>query len=128
VFTNSWAEPIVLLLTLGISIIINMGTNIILPATSIISFAASAILQLGLAMDYAIFFLHALREERKHQPNFESAVVSAVPRTFKTVLASALTTVGGFLGIVFYEIFDWRGFRSSACKGYCYVLAYCCIF
>ncbi|MEG2274609.1 MAG: MMPL family transporter, partial [Clostridia bacterium] len=56
--TSSLMEPIILLLTMVISILINLGTNVLFPSTSIITFACTAILQIGLSMDYALFLLH----------------------------------------------------------------------
>lgn len=100
-FTQSWVDPLILLLTLGVSIILNLGTNIILKSTSIITFSASAILQLALAMDYAVFFLHAYRDEKKHTLDSKEAVTNAIPRTFTSVFASALTTIGGFMALFF---------------------------
>lgn len=97
--TKSFVEPLILLMTLGISIIINLGTNIIMPDVSIITFAASSILQLGLAMDYAIFLMHAYHEEKARCLDVRTAMERAIPKTFSTVLSSALTTVGGFLAL-----------------------------
>ncbi|MEG1791562.1 MAG: MMPL family transporter [Clostridia bacterium] len=100
-FTKSWIDPIILLATLGISIILNLGSNIILPSTSIITFSASAILQLALAMDYAVFFLHAYRTEKRTTLDPFEALEKTIPRTFNAVFSSALTTVGGFIALFF---------------------------
>jgi len=98
--TTSFIEPVIFMLTIGISIIINMGTNIIFSETSIITFACSSVLQLGLSMDYSIFLMHAFAEEKKKNPFDEKeAMRKAIPKTFTTVTASALTTVGGFLAL-----------------------------
>ena len=63
--TTSLMEPIIFMLTLGVSIMVNMGTNIILPSVSVITFAASSILQLALSMDYAIFLMHQYELEKQ---------------------------------------------------------------
>ena len=60
--TTSFIEPIIFMLTIGISIIVNMGTNIVFGEVSIVTFACSAVLQLGLSMDYSIFLMHAFAE------------------------------------------------------------------
>lgn len=100
VTTNSLIEPIVLLLTMVISIIINMGTNALFPSTSIITFACGAILQLGLSMDYAIFLLHQYRAELKTNIDPKQALAAAIPKSAKAVASSALTTVCGFLALI----------------------------
>lgn len=97
--TTSFMEPIVFMLTIGISIIINMGTNIVFGSVSIVTFACSAVLQLGLSMDYSIFLMHAFAEEKQKTLDENLAMKRAIPRTFSTVTASALTTVGGFLAL-----------------------------
>ena len=101
--TDSLVDPFIFMLTLGISILINMGTNIILPSVSIITFACSAVLQLGLSMDYAIFLMHSFSEERKRTLDDDEAMRRAIPKTFSTITASALTTVGGFLALFFMK-------------------------
>lgn len=100
VTTNSLIEPMVLLLTMVISIIINMGTNVIFPSTSIITFACGAILQLGLSMDYAIFLLHQYRAELRSNLDPKQALAAAIPKSAKAVASSALTTVCGFLALL----------------------------
>lgn len=103
--TKSWLEPLVFLLTLGISIIINMGSNIILGTISTITYSASTILQLALAMDYSIFLMHSFYEERKNAPlaDAKTAMSRALPKTLKSVSASALTTIGGFIALFAME-------------------------
>lgn len=99
-FSESFVEPLVLILTLGISILLNMGSNYFFSEISIISFAASGVLQLGITMDYAIFLLHAYKEDRLLF-NAKEAAKRALPRTFTSILASCLTTVGGFAALYF---------------------------
>ncbi len=100
VTTNSLMEPVILLSTMAISILINLGTNIIFPSTSIITFACSAILQLGLSMDYAIFLLHQYRHELTLCPDPKHALAMAIPKSAKSIFASALTTVCGLLALL----------------------------
>ncbi len=97
--TTSFIEPVIFMLTIGISIIINMGSNILFGSVSIITFSCSAVLQLGLSMDYSIFLMHAFSEEKKKTLDENLAMKRAIPKTFATVTASALTTVGGFLAL-----------------------------
>lgn len=100
--TSSFFEPIIMMVTLGVAIIINMGTNLIFPSISIISFASAGVLQLGVTMDYAIFFMHAYKEERLlFSP--EDAAKKALPKTSTAIIASSLTTMGGFLALCFMQ-------------------------
>ena len=101
--TTSFIEPVIFMLTIGISIIVNMGTNILFGEVSIVTFACSAVLQLGLSMDYSIFLMHAFAEEKRRTLNEKEAMKRAIPKTFTTVTASALTTVGGFLALFAME-------------------------
>ena len=97
--TNSIIDPIIFMVTLGVSIVVNMGTNLILPSVSVVTYAASSILQLALSMDYAIFLMHSFAEEQKKTLDDKLAMERAIPKTFSTISASALTTVGGFLAL-----------------------------
>lgn len=101
--TSSYYEPVILFMALGVSVIINLGTNLFLnnvgQGVSLITFSASSILQLGLSMDYAIFLMHAFKEERAKTTNIEIAMRRAIPKTFATIAASALTTIGGFVAL-----------------------------
>lgn len=101
--TTSLTEPFIFMFTLGISILINMGTNLILPSVSVVTFAASSILQLGLSMDYAIFLMHAYSEEKAKTLDENLAMQRAIPKTFSTISSSALTTVFGFLALFFMQ-------------------------
>lgn len=97
--SNSLIDPIVFMVTLGVSIVVNMGTNLILPSVSVVTYAASSILQLALSMDYAIFLMHSFADEQKKTLDDKLALERAIPKTFATISASALTTVGGFLAL-----------------------------
>lgn len=101
--TKSLIEPIILLLTLGASILLNMGSNIIFGEVSSVTTSISAILQLGLSMDYAIFLIHAYYKEKELGYDDETAMQRAIPKTFSTVFASALTTVFGFIALFFMQ-------------------------
>lgn len=100
--TSSFFEPVILLTALGVSVIVNMGTNLIYPSVSIISFAACSVLQLGIAMDYAIFYMHAYKEKRA-SADPQTAAAGAFSRTFTSIMASGLTSIGGFAALAFME-------------------------
>lgn len=100
--TSSFFEPVILLVTLGVSILVNMGTNLIFPQVSIISFAACGVLQLGISMDYAIIFMHIYKEKRRSLDP-ASAAASTIPSAMTSIIASGLTTIGGFAALAFME-------------------------
>ncbi len=98
--SSSYVEPIIFLATLGVAIVINMGTNFIFGEVSIITFCASAILQLALSMDYAIFLTHMYKEQKLRYPNDSfGALSSTLKRTIPTVCSSGLTTIGGLAAL-----------------------------
>ena len=97
--TDTLIDSIIFILTIGISIIVNLGTNIVFKDVSIVTFACSAVLQLALSMDYSIFLMHSFSEEKKRCLDEKEAMRRAVPKTFTTVTASALTTLGGFMAL-----------------------------
>ncbi len=99
VTSDSFIDPIVLLTTLGVSILVSMGTNYIFKDVSIITFALSSILQLAVTMDYAIFFLHVYKKKRSEGYDANGAVVEAAPDVWPSIIASCLTTVGGFAAL-----------------------------
>lgn len=98
--TNSWVEPLLFMFTIGIAIIINMGTNIIFGEISFITRTVSPILQLAVSLDYAIFLLHSFEDYRSsHEP--QEAMRLAMKQALPTVAASAATTVIGFAALMF---------------------------
>jgi len=100
VSTSSWIEPFLFLITIGIAVIINMGTNILFSDVSFITQTVSPILQLAVSMDYAIFLLHSFNHHRlSHEP--QKAMVLAMKQSLSTVAASAATTVIGFAALIF---------------------------
>ncbi len=105
--TRSYLEPLIFLATLGISILLNMGSNIIagrpMGTVSSITASCATILQLAVAMDYAIFLMHTYYEEKRTTLDPKQAMVQALPKTIKSVVASSLTTVGGFIALFFMK-------------------------
>ena len=96
---DSYFAPILLLLNIGIAILYNMGTNIFLGQISYITKAISAVLQLGVTMDFAIFLYHSYLQEQKMTKSKENAMAIAISKTFSSVLGSSLTTIAGFLAL-----------------------------
>ncbi len=105
--TQSYLEPLIFLATLGISILLNMGTNIIagrpMGTISSITSSCATILQLAIAMDYSIFLMHTYYEELKLHPQPKDALIAALPKTISAISSSMLTTVGGFIALFFMD-------------------------
>jgi hypothetical protein len=98
--TTSWLEPLLFLITIGIAVLLNMGSNLFFGEISFITRTVSPILQLAVSLDYAIFLLHRFTDLRKeHQPL--KAMQIAMGQSFTTVAASAATTVLGFVALLF---------------------------
>lgn len=96
---DSYVAPILLLANIGIAILYNMGTNIFLGEISYITKAISAVLQLGVTMDFAIFLYHSYQAELKNTADKNQAMSIAISKTFTSVLGSSLTTIAGFLAL-----------------------------
>ena len=99
--TNHWLEPILYLAAIGISVLINMGTNIMFDNISYITFAISPILQMAVSLDYAIFLLHRFEYYRPREESNEAAMIKAMKVAFKSIIASAATTAFGFMALTF---------------------------
>jgi len=100
VFTTSWFEPLLIMATVGASVVINMGTNVVLGEVSFITQAAAPLLQFAVTMDYSIFLLHRFAEERAAGAAAGEAMVRALKHSVSCISASALTTVAGFAALM----------------------------
>ena len=101
---ESFIIPIIFMLSIGVAIIYNMGTNIVFGNISYITKALSAVLQLGVTMDYSIFLLHRYDEERKNQLNKIDAMSVAIEKTISSITGSSLTTIAGFLALCIMDL------------------------
>lgn len=99
--THAWLEPFVFLITISVGIVLNMGTNIFLGEISFITQAVAAVLQLAVSMDYAIFLLNSFNANRKAGYGPEVAMAMAMHKTTSAISSSALTTIFGFLALIF---------------------------
>lgn len=102
--TDSYLIPFLLLINIGVAIIYNLGTNIFLGNISYITKAITAILQLGVTMDFSIFLYHKYEQHKNTIKDPKEAMSLAIKDTFKSVIGSALTTVAGFLALCFMEL------------------------
>ncbi|PPA69078.1 efflux RND transporter permease subunit [Jeotgalibacillus proteolyticus] len=101
--TNSWVEPVLFLTAIGVSILINLGTNIFIGEVSFITQSVAPILQLAVSLDYAIFLLHSFSDYRKKVADPTEAMKLAMKRSFPAIAASASTTFFGFMALTFME-------------------------
>lgn len=99
--TDSWAEPLLFLIVMGVAIVINMGTNILRGEISFISNSVAAVLQLAISIDYSIFLLHTFMREKEKEPDKEKAMANSIRHAAVSVLSSGMTTFVGFMALFF---------------------------
>ena len=111
-FTDSFMSALLMLITLGVAICLNLGTNIIFGDISNITLIASAVIQLAVSIDYTLIFMKNFNHARNTTPDLNKAIIKANVRSSKTIVASALTTIAGFLalGVMNYRIGSELGF------------------
>lgn len=101
VTTTSWIAPLLFLASIGVAIVINMGTNIVFGEISFVTQSVSPIMQLAVSLDYAIFLLNSFERHRQETPDAEQAMRMAIKESFSSIAASAATTVFGFMALIF---------------------------
>lgn len=104
---DSFLIPLFFMLSVGMAIVYNMGTNFIQGEISFITEALAAVLQLAVTIDYSIFLWHSYKEEKeKHPGDNKEAMAVAIGKTITSVVSSSITTVAGFLALCFmsYEL------------------------
>lgn len=98
--SGSFVVPVLFLISIGLAILYNLGSNIFLGETSYITKALTAVLQLGVTMDYSIFLLNSYEENKRRFPGEkERAMGHAIANTFKSVAGSSVTTIAGFIAL-----------------------------
>lgn len=98
---DSWIEPFLFMGCIGVAILINMGTNALLPSVSFMTFAVGALLQLGLSMDYSIMLINRYNQEKLENPTPAVAMKKALFHAFGAITSSSVTTIVGLLALVF---------------------------
>ena len=114
---DGWLVPLVFLASIGISIVINLGSNCFLGEISYITKALSAVLQLAVTMDYSIFLWHSYNEQRLHYADRNEAMAAAIHETFASVIGSAATTIAGFIALCFMSFTMGRDLGIVMAKG-----------
>ncbi|MFA5466913.1 MAG: MMPL family transporter [Candidatus Izemoplasmatales bacterium] len=100
-FTKSWLEPLLFLLVVGVSVLINMGTNFIFPSVSFLTNSTAMLLQMAIAMDYSIFILHRYRSGKDEGLSTRAALKMARRKSVIPVGSSMLTTAASFVALMF---------------------------
>ena len=98
---DSAIVPVFFLLSIGMAIIYNLGTNLIKGEISYVTQALAAVLQLGVTMDYSIFLWHSYEEECQKNSDHKEAMAAAIANTITSVVGSSITTVAGFVALCF---------------------------
>lgn len=101
IFLDGWLVPFIFLASIGMMILLNLGTNYFLGEISYITKALSAVLQLAVTMDYSIFLWHSYSEQKPLCDTKEEAMTQAIHQTFTSVIGSSITTVAGFAALCF---------------------------
>ena len=101
IMCGSWIEPLLFLVVIGVAVVINGGTNLILGSVASITNSIAAILQLVLSMDYSIILMNRYRQEKELESDSKQAMKNALASSFSSVASSSLTTVTGLLMLVF---------------------------
>ena len=116
-FMDSWIIPFVFLLSIGMSILLNMGTNYFFGEISYITKALAAVLQLAVTMDYSIFLWHSYEEHKETCPTHHEAMATAIKETVRSVLGSSITTIAGFIALCFMSFTLGRDLGIVMAKG-----------
>ena len=101
IFMDNWITPFVFLMSIGMAILLNMGTNYFLGEISYLTKALSAVLQLAVTMDYSIFLWHSYEEQKSMYGDNKEAMAVAINNTLTSVVGSSITTVAGFIALCF---------------------------
>ena len=125
--TTSFLVPIFFLLSIGIAIIYNLGSNIFLGEVSYVTKALTAILQLGVTMDYSIFLLDSYEENKRRFPGEkERAMGHAISNTFRSIVGSSVTTIAGFAALTVMTFALGRDLGIVMSKGVV-IGVFCCV-
>lgn len=116
-FLDSWLVPFVFLASIGMMILLNLGTNYFMGEISYITKALSAVLQLAVTMDYSIFLWNSYNEQRTKYSDNKEAMALAIKETLTSVVGSSITTVAGFIALCFMSFTMGRDLGIVMAKG-----------
>lgn len=115
--TRSWIEPFIILIGIGVAVMINAGSNLIFGEISFVTNAAGNILQLAVSLDYSVFLIHRFEEIRKSESDPKEAMKQALCQSTSSILSSGLTTVIGFLALLFMRFGIGPDLGQALAKG-----------
>ena len=115
--TTSWIEPFIILFGLVVAVIINAGTNLVFGSISFLTSATGTLLQIAVALDYAVFLIHRFDECRAACEDPEEAMVEALTLSSSSIVSSGLTTIIGFLALATMKFLIGRDLGLSLSKG-----------
>ena len=115
--TTSWAEPFIVLIGIGVATVLNGGTNLIFGEISFVTNAAGSVLQLACTLDYSVFLIQRFSECLEENSNPREAMVEALCRSTMSIMSSGLTTVIGFLALVFMRFGLGPDLGTALAKG-----------
>lgn len=115
---DSLVVPVLFLLCIGVAVLYNLGTNVFLGEISYITKALTAVLQLGVTMDYSIFLLNSYEENKEiYRNDNQMAMAHAIEATFRSVIGSSITTIAGFIALCFMTFALGRDMGIVMAKG-----------
>ena len=114
---ESTVLPFVLMMSIGVAVVYNLGTNVLMGEISFITKAIAAVLQLGVTVDYSIFLYHRYVAERPNYPDRRDAMAQAVIAAFRSLSGSSMTTIAGFLALCFMKMTLGRDLGIVMAKG-----------
>ena len=116
-FLDNWIVPFVFLLSIGMAILLNLGSNFMLGEISYITKALSAVLQLAVTMDYSIFLWHSYNTQCTHTADRKEAMANAIHETLSSIIGSSVTTIAGFIALCFMSFTLGRDLGIVMAKG-----------
>ena len=117
IFLDSWLVPFVFIASIGVSILLNLGTNYFMGEVSYVTKALSAVLQLAVTMDYSIFLWHSYNEQKQIHDDKNEAMAIAIKNTFTSIMGSSVTTIAGFIALCFMTFTLGRDLGIVMAKG-----------
>ena len=123
---DSYFIPLLFMLSIGMAIIYNLGSNYFLGEISYITKALAAVLQLGVTLDYSIFLMHSYEEQQaRYNGDKERAMAHAISQTFSSVIGSSVTTVAGFIALCFMSFTLGKDIGIVMAKGVIFGVLVC---
>lgn len=120
--TTSWFEPVVMMASIAIAIILNAGSNLMFGTISFVTSGAGNILQLAVSLDFLVFLLHSYEEHRKQGLSAKESITNALCKSFGTILSCGLTLVIGFAALILMKFRIGPDLGLALAKGICFSL------